>query len=203
MKFVSTEPQNERSRRTRAALLDATWHLLEERGPDGVTMTAVADRAGVTRRAVYLHFASRAELLLAVHAHIDEQLDLPGSARRVFEAPDAVTALEAFVAHLADFHPKIRKIDTALLAAKDTDPDLAALLDQGKRIWLDGCRRIAQRLDDEGVLAQPWTVETAADLMWHFMFPDVLERLTEDRQWPIDQYRELLTVVLTKSLVKD
>jgi AcrR family transcriptional regulator len=194
-------PQNERSRRTRAALLDATWQLLEELGPGGVTMSAVADRAGVSRRAVYLHFSSRGELLLALHAHVDERLDLAGSARRVFEAPDAVTAIEAFVALLAEFHPKFRKIDTALLAARDTDPDVAALIEQGTQIWLDGCRLISQRLEDEGRLAQPWTVETAADLMWHLMFPEILERLTEDRQWPIDQYRELLVVMLKRTLV--
>ncbi len=165
-------------------------------------MSAVAEHAGVTRRAVYLHFSSRGELLLALHAHVDERLDLAGSVREVFEAADAVTALEGFVAILAEFHPKTLKIDIALLGAMNTDPDVAALVEQAKQIWLDGCRLIAQRLEDEGRLAQPWTVETAADLMWHFMFPDVLQRLTGDRGWPIDQYRELLTTVLKRVLIQ-
>lgn len=195
------EPQNERSRRTRAAVLDATWQLLEELGPEPVTMAAVAERAGVSRRALYLHFSSRAELLVALHAHIDERLDLAASSRPVHEAPDAVSALEEFVAHLARYHPKIQHIDSALLLAKGTDPDVAELVDRGVGIWHDACRRIAQRLADEGRLAEPWTVRTAADLLWTFMFPEVLERLTVDRRWPLNRYRQLLTALLRRTLV--
>lgn len=61
-------PQNARSRRSRAALLDATRELITEGGFDALTMAAAADRAGVSRRAVYLHFATRAELVTALFA---------------------------------------------------------------------------------------------------------------------------------------
>jgi AcrR family transcriptional regulator len=194
-------PQNRRSRRTRAALLDAAWELIEERGAEHATITAVADRAGVSRRAVYLHFSSRAELLLALHAHVDEQLDLGASVRPVLEAPDAVTALEEFIAHLVRYHPRIMNIDLALLRARHDDPDVAELLGQGKQQWHEGCRAIAQRLADEGRLAEPWTVVEAADLLWNLMFPDGLERLTIERGWPLDRYRELLTALVGRTLV--
>lgn len=195
------EPQNKRSRRTRAAVLDSTWELLEEQGPEQVTMLAVAERAGVSRRAVYLHFSSRAELLLALHAHVDERLDLEGSIQPVIEAPDSIAALEAFATHLANFHPKIRKIDAALMRAKDSDSDVALLVRQGMETWYDGCRQIAQRLADEGSLAEPWTVDTAADLLWSYMFPDVLDRLIGDRGWSVERYRQLLTVLFRRTLV--
>src|SRR5690242_17802927 len=53
----TSEPgTNVRGRRTRAALLAATREVLEEGGFEELTMTAVAERAGVTRRAIYLHF---------------------------------------------------------------------------------------------------------------------------------------------------
>jgi AcrR family transcriptional regulator len=197
------EPQNERSRRTRAAALDAAWELLEERGPEHVTMGEVATRAGITRRGLYLHFPSRSELLVALHTRIDERLDLDASVQPVFDAPDAVTALDEFVAHLARFHPKIRLIDAALQRAAEDDPDIAHLAQRGVAIWHDGCRAVAQRLADEGHLAAPWTVDTAADLMWTFMFPDPLGRLTVDRGWSNDRYRELLTVVFRRTLVTD
>src|SRR5688572_23279920 len=53
-------PANSRSRRTRSALLSAARDLLEEGGAEALTMSSVAERAGVTRRAVYLHFGVRA-----------------------------------------------------------------------------------------------------------------------------------------------
>lgn len=197
------EPLNLRSRRTRAALLDATWELLEQHGSDHVTMAAVAERAGVSRRAIYLHFGSRAELLLALHAHVDERLDLEASVRRVTGAADAVAALDAFVEHLTEFHPKIQRVDLALLRAGDEDPDVAGLVAQGLETWLEFCRSITRRLAEEHRLAEPWTVDTAADLLWHFMFPDVLERFTGNRRWPIERYREHLSVILRRTLVAE
>jgi AcrR family transcriptional regulator len=194
-------PRNQRSRRTRTAVLDAAWRLLEEDGPEQATMGAIAERAGVSRRALYLHFASRADLLLALHEHVDEQLDLAGSIRPVRQASDAVAALEAFAVHLATYHPRIRSVDLALLGARTDDPDVAALVDRGVERWHEACRRIAQRLADERLLAEPWTVETAADLLWSLMFPETLERLTVDRGWSPDRYGELLGVLLRRTLV--
>jgi AcrR family transcriptional regulator len=195
------QPQTQRSRRTRAAVLDAAWQLLEEGGAGQATMAAVAERAGVSRRALYLHFASRAELLLALHEHVDERLDLASSTQRVHDAPDAIAALEEFAAHLARYHPGIRSVDLALLRAQHDDPDVSALVEQGLQQWHEACVGITRRLADEGRLAEPWTVDTAADLLWTFMFPETLERLTLGRGWPIDRYRELLTALLRRTLV--
>jgi AcrR family transcriptional regulator len=195
-------PQNERSRRTRAAILDATLRLLEEEGAQATTMASVARLAGVTRHAVYLHFSSRAELLLALHAHVDDKLDLQASLRPLYEAPDAVTRLDAFTAHLARFHPKIRAVDLALLRAKDTDPDVSELIEQGLRVWHDACLEVARGLAEEGRLAEPWTTRTAADLMWSLMFPETLDRLMSSRGWSSQQYGELLAVLLRRTLVQ-
>lgn len=193
------EPRNRRSRATRAAVLDAAWQLLEEGGD--ATMGAIAERAGVSRRALYLHFASRGELLLALHEHVDVELDLAASIDPVVAAPDAVTALEEFAAHLARYHPKILAIDLAVSRVRDDDPDVAVLVERGMQVWHECCRSLAQRLADEGRLAEPWTVDTAADLIWSFMFPETLGRLTVERGWSTERYGELLAVVLRRTLV--
>jgi AcrR family transcriptional regulator len=195
------EPRNRRSRATRAAVLDAAWQLLEEGGAERATMGAIAERAGVSRRALYLHFASRAELLVALHEHVDEELDLAASLEPVVAAHDAVSALGEFAAHLARYHPKILAIDLALLRAKDDDPDVAALVDQAMQAWHEACRSIARRLADEQRLAEPWTPDTAADLIWSFMFPETLERLTVDRGWSTERYGDLLATVLRRTLL--
>lgn len=195
------EPGNERGRRTRAAILDATWDLLETAGAEGTTMTAVAERAGITRRALYLHFRSRAELLGALHAHVDERLDLAGSTGAIARAPDAVAALREFAEHLARFHSRIARVDAALLRAADADPEAARLVGDGAAMWHEACHALAGRLLREGVLADPWTTETAADLLWSFMFPETLTRLTEQRGWSQDRYAHLLGVILVRTLV--
>lgn len=51
---------------TRRALLDAAAGLLDEGGPDAVTLREVGARAGVSRGAPYGHFADKESLLTAV-----------------------------------------------------------------------------------------------------------------------------------------
>jgi AcrR family transcriptional regulator len=47
----------------RDAVLSASLELADERGLDGLTMQAVADRLGVTPMALYRHVANKADLL--------------------------------------------------------------------------------------------------------------------------------------------
>ena len=53
---------------TRRALLDAAAQLLDEGGPEAVTLREVGARCGVSRNAPYRHFADKERLLSAVAA---------------------------------------------------------------------------------------------------------------------------------------
>src|ERR671938_750184 len=94
---------NARGRRTRLALLAAARSVLEERGFPELTMAAVAERAGVTRRAVYLHFGSRSELVGALFDYVAETEGLQRSLQRVWDAPDAAAALDEWAEHVARY----------------------------------------------------------------------------------------------------
>lgn len=52
--------------RTRAGLLEAAAELFLEQGLDGPSLDAICERAGYTRGAFYVHFATRDELVGAV-----------------------------------------------------------------------------------------------------------------------------------------
>ncbi len=66
--------QAERSRATRRALLDAARHLFTERGYAGTGREQIAARAGVTRGALYHHFASKEALFRAVVEELEGEL---------------------------------------------------------------------------------------------------------------------------------
>ena len=50
----------------RSAILEAATRLFEERGPDGLSMRQIAAEIGYSPTTIYLHFADKRELMLAV-----------------------------------------------------------------------------------------------------------------------------------------
>ncbi len=181
---------NARGRRTRQALLAATRRILEEEGFDALTMAAIAERAGVTRRSAYLHFASRAEVVDALFAHVAETEGLHESVGRVWAAPDAVAALREWAAHVARYHPKVLPVDRAVARVHRTDADAAAHHARARTAKLDNCRRLIEWLAREGRLAPGWTVDTAAEMVNALTVSDVVESLVVDRGWPADRFAD-------------
>ncbi len=88
--------QAERSEATRAALIAAARPLFAERGYAGVGTEEIVRAAGVTRGALYHHFAGKRELFEAVYEEIEADL-----ARRIAEgalaggAADPLAAMRA------------------------------------------------------------------------------------------------------------
>jgi AcrR family transcriptional regulator len=197
------EPRNARSRRTRTALLAATRSLLEEQGTESLTMAAVAERAGVSRRAVYLHFASRTELLTELFGYVSEQEGLAASLEPVWQAPDAATALQEWAAHLARFHPRVLAVARAIQRVRHTDPDAEAHWQLVMADQRACCHRLAAWLAGEQRLAPPWTVQTAADMLWALMSYEFLEDLLVDRGWSPRRYRTHLAALLQATFLCD
>jgi len=121
MPVASRTPQQDRSRATRAKLLEATLDCLVEHGWSGTTTTLVAARAGVSRGAQLHHYPTKAALVLAAVAHLSERraaeirteaAALPAGPGRVdavidmlaaaFTGPLFVAALEVWVAARTD-----------------------------------------------------------------------------------------------------
>ena len=77
------DTQAVRSARTRRALLDAARALFAEKGFAATGRDEIAERAGVTRGALYHHFASKTEVAAAVVAELEGELvDLVVTAAR-------------------------------------------------------------------------------------------------------------------------
>ena len=108
------------AKRTRARLLKAARAMLA--APDGISLDAVAKRAGVTRLTVYNQFGSRRALLEAVFDDMAER----GGLHRIREAmakTDPQAALQQIVLIFCDFWSIHRGALWRLHAASATDPE--------------------------------------------------------------------------------
>jgi AcrR family transcriptional regulator len=108
--------QGERSEATRAALVAAARPLFAKRGYAKVSTEEIVRKAGVTRGALYHHFAGKRELLDAVYEQLEAELSAD-FAERVSPDADPLTIIregaEAFLD--ACLEPEVQRI--ALLDA--------------------------------------------------------------------------------------
>lgn len=69
--------------RTKAALIEAFWSIVDKDGFPAATLEAVAQRAGMSRGAIYSNFASRSDLLFAAAGarglKVDRDFSQPGT----------------------------------------------------------------------------------------------------------------------------
>ncbi|MFJ4920595.1 ScbR family autoregulator-binding transcription factor [Streptomyces sp. NPDC088725] len=70
----TSDPKQERAIRTRGAILVAAAELFAEHGFPDVTIKNVADRAELTKGAIYFHFANKEALAVAVTDHFYRRL---------------------------------------------------------------------------------------------------------------------------------
>ena len=117
-------PQQDRSRATRLALLEAAVGCLAEVGWSGSTVTVVAERAGVSRGAAQHHFPTREDLFVAAVEHMTEARAL--EIRRYIEAQGNETiSTQRVVEMVVDMHTgELFHAALALWVASAAEPQL-------------------------------------------------------------------------------
>ena len=159
-----------------------------ERVGRNVRMGDVARGAGVSRQAVYDHFGSRAELMVATVRYGDEVLGLDERLRCYRAAVSGVERLETYVEFWGNYIPEIYGIARALLAERETDEAVAAAWDDRMGAVHDACRDIIEKLQRDGTLVSGWSTDEAADLLWTMLSIRNWENLTRERGWSVDHY---------------
>jgi AcrR family transcriptional regulator len=190
------------SNNSKARILDVALTLITKRKGADVSMAKIADAARVSRQAMYLHFADRADLLLAVVRHADEKRGMAGEIRKIVEAPTGIAAMGEMVSLQARMNPKVFAIARAVDAVRRNDEDAEKGWQDRLRHRLSGCRQIVARLQREGTLKAGISQEEAADLLWNITSLRTWEDLVLERGWTAAQYQERITRLLCDALTK-
>jgi AcrR family transcriptional regulator len=118
-------PRQSRSQATVTAILDATAHILLERGFPAASTNAVAERAGVSVGSLYQYFPNKDALIAALHARHGEQM-MEVIQRALAKAMDAT--LDDALARLIEATVEAHRVDADLhrvlelqLGGHDTD----------------------------------------------------------------------------------
>jgi AcrR family transcriptional regulator len=110
-------PVQERSTVTVGAIYEATFQVLLAAGPDRLTTTRVAERAGVSVGTLYQYFPNKQSLLLsALEKHVDQVVSAVELACRRNHGQQLSTMIESVVEAFVDAKMERSDISMALYA---------------------------------------------------------------------------------------
>jgi AcrR family transcriptional regulator len=192
--MVSSSPPTTRSR-----ILDATLALIRQ-GETALTMSRIAQEAGLSRQALYLTFADRADLFIALLRYVDGQRGLVQEQVKIRAAPSGVDGLRAIIDREARWNPDYKPLADAfdLLCGQDMAARQAWQDRQDDR--LKGCRAVVARIEAEGSLRPGLDPAIAADLIWTMTSIGTWDDLVAKRGWSADHYRIWMTELLLSAV---
>lgn len=185
---------------TKTRILDVTWRLLES-GNTAIRMADIAKEAGVSRQALYLHFPTRAELLVATTRHIDKVKNIDQRLARSRSASTGIERLQAFVEAWGGYIPEIHGISVALRAMRNTDKEAAAAWEDRMQAVRQGCEAAVRAISEDGYLKKELTEVTAVDLLWTLLSVENWERLVLECCWSQSEYEQTLKQISEATLL--
>ena len=196
-----------RTRRTRAAVVEAAQSLFAERGYAATTIEAISGRSDTPQATVYRLFSSKLGILKAVldvSVGGDDQAvamaDRP-RVRALVSDDDAKNQLAGFAALLREIMGRVGSVHRILADAARSDQDAASLLTEMARQRQEGQRRIARSLARSGALRPGIRERDAADIIHALASPEVYGLLVSDRGWSGERYEKWLRSILIDQLL--
>jgi len=196
-----------RTRRTRAAVVEAAQSLFVERGYAATTIDAISDHSDTPPTTVYRLFSSKLGILKAlldVSIGGDDETvamaDRP-QVRALYSADDPKGQLAAFAALLRQVMARVGPVHRILADAARSDQDAASLLAEIARQRHEGQQGIARSLAGSGALRPGLTERDAADVIHALASPEVYGLLVTDRGWTPERYETWLGLILTDQLL--
>jgi AcrR family transcriptional regulator len=179
--------RREQAEETRRRVLDAAAETFSERGWEGTSIAAVAQRAGVSEETVYARFGSKRALLgAAVERAVrgDDSRPVPeqDAPRAVAATDDLDERIRLFVGDVSARLERAAPLVAAVSSASRSEPELAELLER-----LHSTRRTNLAVFAAGKVL---------DTVWALTSPELYELLRRRRGWSQARYREWLVEML-------
>jgi AcrR family transcriptional regulator len=197
----------EKAKRTRRRMVTAARDLFVQRGYAATTLQDVADRAGVAVQTIYFTFGNKRALLKEI-ADVtvagDEEpvatMDRPWF-RAALAVPTAQEQIRALASGARDILDRMAPIAPVLRSAAILDPDVADLWSQDPDPRYSVYRTAALAMVGKPGIRDDVTADTAADVLFAMLSPELYLLLVNDRGWPADHWEQWVGNALCAQLL--
>ena len=170
------------SEQTKTRILDTTWKLLEKRIEKN-RMSDIAKAVGISRQALYLHYPTRAELLIATTKHIDTVKKVNQRLELSRTAGSGVERLHFFIKAWGGYIPEIHGISVALRNMRKNDKAAAEAWDDRMQAVRHGCQAAVVAIAKDGKLKFDLSEQIATDILWTLLTIENWEKLVINCGW--------------------
>jgi AcrR family transcriptional regulator len=182
--------RGDKRERTRAALIEATWAVIDEKGLSGASLEEIARRAGMTRGAIYSNFPSRADLLMAAAGvrglKINRDFSAPGTLRQ---------QLRRFAEGLIEVLPDARgtqRWHAEFMVHIAADPELRTRIAEGFGGLFDDMAEQFRRHHGDGLAIDPHSLALAVQSMaMGFVYQAILSPVAVPAKAVLEAYDAL------------
>jgi len=200
-KYDSTA-RRDQARDTRSRVLDSAMQLFTDNGYGGTPVAAIASRAGVSDRMIYLAFGSKRGILFALLEHMAPVPRETYEAELTAATADPHRQLKLAVDFIVDYYAGAAPFLSILRAAAATEPDIEGAISQGEAFRRAAQEPLIRDWSQDGSLAPGMTAAEAADILWTMTSPDVYLKFTSIPGWPPERCRDWLLRVLRAQLLR-
>ena len=190
------------SEQTKTRILETTWKVLETRS-DKNRMSDIATAVGISRQALYLHYPTRAELLIATTKHIDKVKKVNQRLELSRAAGSGIERLHFFIKAWGGYIPEIHGISVALRNMRENDKAAAEAWDERMQAVRHGCQAAVRAIEKDGKLKSDLSEQVATDILWTLLTVENWEKLVLDCTWSQSEYEikmiELAEIALLES----
>jgi AcrR family transcriptional regulator len=198
--------RREQARQRRLAVVLSARALFEQDGFRATTIEAIADRAGVSAKSVYLGFGTKAALAKAVFdiAVAGDDEPVPVAERPAMQAlrdePDVRRKIAMFADGLAQRQSRSARVQILIRDGRHVDPALEPVWRELKDEGLTGMTAFGRHLRATGQLRDGIPLAEVRDVLWNYLAIDHYERLVLDRGWRPARYAKWLADAITAAL---
>ncbi len=152
-----------RSVQSHQAILEAALTLFAEEGLAGLSMEAIAERAGVGKTSIYRRWSSKEDVIKEALAVFREELSFPDTGN----IRDDLLSITRESRELFDRHPLMAKLITKVIAETKTKPEIyRAFYDKLVAPRMQQFRLMVERAQERGELRSDLDMRLALSLIF-------------------------------------
>lgn len=196
-----SQVRQQQAESTRGRIADAAHRLVTTRGYAGMTVDALAKKAGVAPQTVYAVFGSKRGVLAELMDRATFGPEYQELVAKALETTQPGARLRYAARIARQTHDAQSAAQDLLRGAGVVAPELSALERDRESRRYDAQRPLIDYLAEHAYLRRDVPASAARDILWSLTGRDIYRMLVSDRGWSSDQYESWLGDQLVAGLL--